>query len=49
MKEQSTNSNRYKILNARTARMKKSAIPRMIEHLNKKHKENKSMHDKYSI
>ena len=43
------NSNRYKIINARTARMEKSAMPRMIEHLNKKHKENKRMHDKYSL
>ena len=40
-------SYRYKILNARTAKMKKSEMPRMIEHLNKKHKENKIMHDKY--
>ena len=40
-------SYRYKILNARTAKIKKSDMPRMIEHLNKKHKENKIMHDKY--
>ena len=42
------NTEKYKTLNARTARMEMSAIPNMIKHLNKKHKENIMIHAKYS-
>ena len=30
---------KYKVINARTVRMENSAIPKIIKHLNKKHKE----------
>ena len=30
---------KYKVINARTVRMENSAIPKMIKHMNKKHKE----------
>ena len=42
------NTKKYKTFKARTARMEKSAIPNMIKHLNKKHKENIMIHAKYS-
>ena len=35
------NSEKYKVISARTVRMKKSAVPSMSKHLNKKHKESK--------
>ena len=37
------NSEKYKIMSARTVRMKKSAVPSMSKHLNKKHKESKNI------
>ena len=37
------NSEKYQIINARTVRLKKSAIPSMSEHLNKKHIESKNI------
>ena len=42
------NTEKYKTKKARTGRMEKSAIPNMIKHLNKKHKENIMIHAKYS-
>ena len=36
-------SEKYKAMTARTVRMEKSAIPSMIKHLNKKHKEIKKI------
>ena len=40
------NSDKYKSPNARTARMEKSAIPKIINHLNLKHKEQHAIQEK---
>ena len=43
------NSNKYQSTNARTARMERSAIPRMIKHLNLKHRDQKIIQEKYTF
>ena len=40
---------KFKPINAKTARLEKSAIPKMIKHLNLKHEEQKRLQEKYLI
>ena len=42
------NSDKYKSPNARTVRMERSAIPKIINHLNFKHKEQNAIQEKYT-
>ena len=42
------NSEKYKSPNARTARMERSAIPKMMKHLNLKHKEQNAIQKRYT-
>ena len=43
------NSDKYQPMNARTARLERSAIPKMIKHLNLKHKEQNLIQEKYTF